>query len=135
MSIQTIDPQNFEATVAQEGIVVVDCWAPWCGPCKMFGPIFEQTAEKHPQHVFAKLNTDDHQELAQTLRIQSIPTLMVFRDGILLYREAGAVAEPALQTLISQVEGLDMDDVRRQLEEQMKQEQAQAGADSGKNQA
>jgi len=116
--MQTLTSADFGQVVTQSGIVVVDCWAPWCGPCQMFGPVFEATAEKYSQHVFAKLNTDEEQEIAQQLQIQSIPTLLIFRDGILLFRQPGAMAGPGLEQLLEQVEALDMDEVRQKLEEQ-----------------
>ncbi len=133
MATTTLDSTNFGQFVMQDGIVIVDCWAPWCGPCKMFGPVFEATAEKFPQHMFAKLNTDDEKELSQQLQIQSIPTLMIFRQGILLFRQSGAVPGPQLEEVIGQVEALDMAEVRTKLAEkkaQAEQENAPS-ADEG----
>ena len=109
---------NFEDTVLGDGTVLVDFWASWCGPCRQFGPIFEAASESHPGLTFAKVDTEAEQQLAGALEIQSIPTLMVFRDGILLYREAGAMPGPALDELIGQVQALDMDAVRAEVEAQ-----------------
>ena len=118
MATFTLSKENFEETVTREGIVLVDCWAPWCGPCRMFGPVFESASEKHPGHVFGKLNTEDEPEMAAFLEVRSIPTLMVFRDGILLFRQAGALPEAALDEIISQVEALDMAEVKSRIAEQ-----------------
>ena len=109
---------NFEDTVLGDGTVLVDFWASWCGPCRQFGPIFEAASESHPDLTFAKVDTEAEQDLAGALAIQSIPTLMVFRDGILLYREAGAMPGPALDELIGQVQALDMEAVRAEVEAQ-----------------
>ncbi|MDX1690231.1 MAG: thioredoxin [Acidimicrobiia bacterium] len=108
---------NFEQTINDNETVIVDFWAEWCGPCKQFAPTFEQASESHDDIVFAKVDTEDQQELAQFFNIRSIPTLMVFRDNIVLYSQAGALPAPALEDLIGQVKALDMDDVRRQIAE------------------
>jgi len=113
---------DFETTVTGEGIVLVDFWAGWCGPCRMFAPWYDEVSEEHGDVVFAKVDTEAEQALAGSFGIRSIPTLMVFRDGILLYKEAGALPKDALAQLVEQVKGLDMDDVRRQVAE------AEAGA-------
>ncbi|WJZ03917.1 thioredoxin [Corynebacterium freiburgense] len=118
MATIDITDETFESVVSQDGIVLLDCWAEWCGPCQRFGPIFEKVSEAHPDMVFAKLDTEANQGIAAALQIQSIPTLMIFRDGIMVFREAGALPAPALEDLIGQVQALDMEDVRRQIAEQ-----------------
>ncbi|HHU66699.1 thioredoxin [Corynebacterium sp.] len=117
MATIDVTEATFEQTVTGEGIVLVDAWAAWCGPCRAFAPTFEAASEKHPDATFAKLDTEAHQGLAAALQIQSIPTLMIFRDGIMVYRDAGALPPAALEDLIGQVKGLDMEDVRRQVAE------------------
>ena len=106
---------NFQDAIEGEGIVLIDWWAEWCGPCRMFAPVFEASATNHPDITFAKIDTEAEQGLAGAAEIQSIPTLMVFRDGILLFRQAGALPESALSDLVRQVEELDMDEVRAQI--------------------
>ena len=118
MATIDITEATFEETVTGEGITLVDAWAEWCGPCKRFGPVFEKASEEHPEATFAKLDTEANQDLAVKLQIQSIPTLMVFRDGILVFRQAGTMPPAALEDLISQVKDLNMDEVRAQVEEQ-----------------
>lgn len=115
MDLIKLNPENFESTVMQDGIVLVDFWAPWCGPCRTFGPTFEKAAEENAEIVFAKINTEEEQALAGSLQIRSIPTLMAFRDGILLYRQPGALPKPALDDLIRQIKELDMDHIRAEV--------------------
>lgn len=119
MTTINLDRAGFEAAVtADESIVLVDFWAEWCGPCRQFGPIFERVSDKHPDITFAKVDTDAEQELSAMAGIRSIPTLMIFRDGVLLYNQAGAAPETALEDLITQVRGLDMNAVRAEIEAQ-----------------
>ena len=115
MSTVELTATDFEPTVSADGIVLVDFWASWCGPCRSFAPVFEQASEEHPSITFAKVDTEAEQELAGGLQIQSIPTLMIFRDGILMFSQAGALPKAALDDLIGQVEALDMAEVRQQL--------------------
>ena len=115
MATVNLTTETFDATTEAEGIVLVDFWAAWCGPCRRFGPVFEKISELHPDVVFAKLDTEAEQEIADRLSITSIPTLMIFRDGILLFADAGAMPGKALEDLIAQACGLDMAEVRRQV--------------------
>jgi len=120
ISLATVDLtlDTFETTVAKDGITFVDFWAEWCGPCKMFGPIFEKASEDYPAITFAKVDTEAEQQLAGMAGISSIPTLMIFRDGILLFNQAGALPGPALNDLIGKVQELNMDEVRAEIAKQ-----------------
>lgn len=118
MATVNITGEQFNATVRGEGITLVDFWASWCGPCQRFGPIFEAASEANPDITFAKVDTEAEQALAGALGITSIPTLMAFRDDVLVYREAGALPARALDALIEQVRELDMDEVKAKIAEQ-----------------
>ena len=121
MATMELTLENFETTINQEGITFVDFWAEWCGPCRMFGPIFEQASETHADVRFGKVDTEAQQQLAGMAGISSIPTLMIFRDGILLFNQAGALPGPALEDLIGKVKELNMDEVRAEIAQQRDQ--------------
>ncbi|MDD5250170.1 MAG: thioredoxin [Rhodocyclaceae bacterium] len=115
MATLALTTDNFKETISGNDIVIIDFWAGWCGPCKSFAPTFEAESEKHADIVFAKVNTEEQQELAAAFNIRSIPTLMVFREQIILYSEAGALPPAALGQLVEQVRGLDMEAVRKDI--------------------
>ena len=112
MSTLALTEENFEQTVTGSGITLVDWWASWCGPCRAFGPVFEAASEKHEDITFGKIDTEDQQGLAAAAQITSIPTLMAFRDGVLVFSQAGALPAASLEKLIEAVQGLDMEQVR-----------------------
>ncbi len=117
MATKNLTHADFADVVDRNGIVFVDFWAEWCGPCRAFAPVLEQASEQHPDIVFAKVDTEAEQQLAAEFRITSIPTLIVFRDGIMIFAQPGALRAPQLDQLIQGARELDMDDVRRQLSE------------------
>lgn len=121
VAVVELTKENFEATVTGNDFVIVDYWAPWCGPCRSFAPTYEKVSEEFPNIVFAKVNTEDEQEIAAQFGIRSIPTLMIFRDKIIIYSEAGALPEAAFRELVTKAGELDMDDVRRQIAESQQQ--------------
>jgi thioredoxin 1 len=112
-----INEQSFEPTIIKEGIVLLDWWAEWCMPCRMFAPIFAEAAAKHPDITFGKVDTEAQPDLAAAFQISSIPTLMVFRDGVLLFRQAGALPEEMLEALIAEIRSIDMEEVRKKIAE------------------
>jgi thioredoxin 1 len=123
MATVEITKENLQETIANNAIVIIDFWAPWCGPCKSFAPVYDAVSEKHDDVVFAKVNTEDEQELAASFQIRSIPTLMIFRDQIAIFSQAGMLPESALEEVISKTRELDMDQVHKEVAEQQAQAQ------------
>jgi thioredoxin 1 len=115
MATINVGEKEFETLITESPIVFVDFWAEWCGPCKMFGPVFEAASEKHPDVVFAKVDTEAEQSLAGAAGITSIPTLMAFRDGILLFRQPGALPAPSLEELIGAIKAADMEEIKKEV--------------------
>ncbi|GLY26562.1 thioredoxin [Micromonospora sp. NPDC050187] len=117
MATVELTTANFDEVTGQDGIVLVDFWAEWCGPCKRFAPVYERASEKHPDIVFGKVDTEAQQALGAQFDIRSIPTIMAIRDGVIVFAQPGALPESALENLIEQVQALDMEDVRKKLAE------------------
>jgi thioredoxin len=124
MATVKLSKDNFDQTMADNEMVVVDFWAPWCGPCRVFGPVFEAASEKHGDVVFGKVNTEEEPELAGGFGIRSIPTLMILRDKIILYSEAGALSAGQLDAVLEQAKAVDMEVVHREIEQQSAEEEA-----------
>ncbi|MDH5300398.1 MAG: thioredoxin [Gammaproteobacteria bacterium] len=120
MAVITLGKDNFEEVISDNKIVIIDFWASWCAPCKMFGPVFEKAAERHPDVAFAKVNTEVEQELAQYFQVRSIPTVMIAREQIFVFSEAGALPSSAIDEILGKVRELDMDDVRKSIEQQQR---------------
>ena len=125
MAVVELNQQNFEATITGNAMVIVDFWAPWCQPCTAFAPVFEAVSGEHPDVVFAKVNSDTEQAIAAHFGIRSIPMLILFREQVIVFMQAGALPASALEDLISQAKALDMDQVRREIAEQEQQQVAQ----------
>ncbi len=121
MAIVELTKENFEQVITGSDMVLVDFWAPWCGPCRTFAPVFEQASEKYSNVVFAKVNTEEEQEIAAHFQIRSIPTLMIFREKIIIFSQPGALPGSALDQLVEQASALDMDEVRKDIEAQASQ--------------
>ena len=115
MAVVELTKENFEQVITSNPTVVVDYWAPWCGPCRGFAPVFEKVSEQHQDVVFAKVNTDDEQEIAAHFQIRSIPTLMVFRDQIIVFSQPGALPQGPFEQVVAKAKGLDMNEVRKQI--------------------
>jgi thioredoxin len=129
MATVALTAENFNQYVEKDGVLVIDWWAPWCGPCRTFGPIYDKASEQHADVTFGKVNTEEQPELAGTFQIQAIPTLMVFRDQVLVFARPGAIPAAALDEIIGQVRALDMDDVRKKIAEEEKAEDLEQTAD------
>lgn len=124
MATIEVTAENFNDVINNNEFVIVDFWAPWCGPCKGFAPVYEELSEKYPDIVFAKINTEDEQQLASEFQIRSIPTLMIFREQIILFSQPGALQGSQLEQVIEQAQGLDMEDVKKDIEKQQAEQEA-----------
>ena len=126
MAYVELTKENFEEVIKSNDTVVVDYWAEWCGPCKSFGPVFEKVSEDFPNAVFAKVDTENEQEIASSFQIRSIPTLMIFRENVMVFSQPGAVPEGALRDVVSKAENLDMVEVHKQVAQQKAEQEKQA---------
>lgn len=126
MATVELTKENLESTILDNNIVLIDFWAPWCGPCQSFGPVYEEVSERHPDVVFGKVNTEDEQEIAGHFQIRSIPTLMMFREQVVIFSEAGVLPQEGLEEIIQKARDLDMDQVRADIEAQ----QQESGSES-----
>lgn len=120
MAVVELTKDNFEDTITSNAFVIIDFWAPWCGPCRSFAPTYEKVSEAHPDVIFAKVNTEEEQELAMHFQVRSIPTLMIFRDSIIIFSQPGALPESAFRDLVGKAGELNMDEVRAQIEAEQK---------------
>src|SRR3954468_12967145 len=128
MAVVELTKENFEQVITSNNTVIVDYWAPWCGPCRGFAPVFEKVSEMHPDVVFAKVDTDAEQEIAAHFQIRSIPTLMVFREQIIVFSQPGALPQGAFEQVVSRAKAIDMDEVRKQIDSQEAQGPGAASA-------
>lgn len=120
MSVINLDSSNFDETVSGDNIIIVDCWAEWCGACKTFAPVYEKVAARHPKHIFGKLDTQSHKDLVATLGIENIPSLLLFREGIMLFKQPGYFSEEQMEDIVRQAESIDMKQVRMEIETETK---------------